>query len=243
MPQKPFLFYLLTYICAAFLFAYGTSLADEDGVSVASEGPIQIIPVNTMPDPSEFLAPGNDANYTSPSPPLVSQKQDFVQSGEIAIERVQESYRLGPGDEINVTVFDEAALSKTYRVSDKGTIAMPLIGDLFVGGKTVSQAVFAVKSALSDGYLKNPDVVMEVVKFRPIYITGEVSDPGHYDFITDMTVLNAVVVAGGYTYRANKKEHDILRESSDGTSFKFEDKPNNVKVMPGDIIIVKERFF
>ncbi len=152
-----------------------------------------------------------------------------------------DSYKIGPGDKIRVTVFAESELSAVYKVSGNGSIAMPLVGTVVVQGLDIEQAKAVIKSRLAEGFLVDPDVTVEVTEYRPFYIMGEIKTPGPYAYVDGMSVLEAVAISGGYTYRADKDDIEIVRE---GYSAKkpYEAKLSD-KVMPGDIITVKERFF
>lgn len=151
------------------------------------------------------------------------------------------AYKLGPGDKVHVTVFDEQDLSGDYDVSDQGALALPLIGQVSVGGKTTSEAEALIAQKYGENYLINPRVSVQVLNYRPFFILGEVKNPGSYPYISGMTVLNAVVLAGGYTPRADESDIRILRAGS-GSS-KEEKIGENGTVLPGDVIRVEQRFF
>lgn len=150
-------------------------------------------------------------------------------------------YKLGAGDRIRVIVYNENDLSGEFDVDGTGTVALPLIGNTSAKGLTVREFEVAVSTALRDGYLKDPRVNVEVLNFRPFYIIGEVENGGEYDYVPDMTVLNAVALAGGYTYRADDRRVFVTKAGSDTESeLRLE---GAIKVLPGDIIRVPERFF
>ncbi|WP_421866579.1 polysaccharide biosynthesis/export family protein [Parvibaculum sp.] len=149
-------------------------------------------------------------------------------------------YELGSGDKLRVIVFGEPDLSGEFDVSGSGTVALPLIGQVRARGLTLSKFEDAVETKLRDGYLTNPRVSVEVMNYRPFYIYGEVAAPGQYPYTSSMTVLNAVAVAGGYTYRANQSEVYITRGEGNEVSYPASQA---VKVLPGDVVRVPERFF
>ncbi len=153
----------------------------------------------------------------------------------------QQAYQLGSGDKIRVTVFGEDDLSGNFVVDGKGAIAMPLIGEVLIGGKTLRAAETEIVTKLLDGFLKQPRVSLEVLNFRPFYILGEVNRPGSYPYVDGMTVLNAVALAGGFTYRANEKEVIITRDTD--LNKRETETTTSARVFPGDMIRVKERFF
>jgi polysaccharide export outer membrane protein len=96
-------------------------------------------------------------------------------------------------------------------------------------------------SVLQEGYLKDPRVSVEVMNFRPFYILGEVNMPGEYPFVSEMSVLNAVAKAGGYTYRANTSNVYIRRNGA--TKEEAAPADHTTKLAPGDIVRIRERFF
>lgn len=151
------------------------------------------------------------------------------------------AYALGSGDEIRVTVFGEADLSGTFVVDGKGMIAMPLIGEVKVGKLPLRSVENLIETKLKEGFLKKPQVSLEVLNFRPFYILGEVKLPGSYPYVDGMSVLEAVAVAGGFTYRAKKELVEVRRgEEGAKTEIKL---PVDARVQPGDVIRIEERFF
>lgn len=167
---------------------------------------------------------------------LLAQADDASSSGSRQL-----IYKLGAGDRIRVIVFNEADLSGEFEVDSTGNVALPLIGNTNAAGLTLREFESNVADALREGYLRDPRVNIEVLNFRPFYIIGEVQNGGEYDFVPDMTVLNAVALAGGYTYRADDRRVFITKA---GTNDEVEHRVDQgVKVLPGDVIRVPERFF
>jgi len=159
----------------------------------------------------------------------------------LAQDPIADTYRLGSGDRLRVTVFGEADLGGEYVVDDAGAVRLPLIGEVDALGVTIPQFEAAIIEKLSDGFLRTPRVSVEVINYRPFYILGEVNSPGQYTYVAGMNILNAVALAGGYTYRANETRVFIRRGGSE------EEQPlpanEQTTVLPGDIIRVAERFF
>jgi polysaccharide export outer membrane protein len=153
----------------------------------------------------------------------------------------QPVYTLGSGDKVRVTVFGEQDLSGEFEISGDGQISLPLIGNLDAGGKSLKELKEAMEVALRQGYLKDPKVAFEVMNYRPFYILGEVNEPGSYPYVSGMSVLNAVALGGGFTYRADKEDILIIRGGDD--SRKPEKATPETVVLPGDIVRVEERFF
>lgn len=153
-----------------------------------------------------------------------------------------DDYTFDVDDELRVTVYDEPDLSGEHKLGSKGIISIPLIGEVRIIGLTVSEAEKLIEDRLSDGFLVDPDVIIEVTSREPVYILGEVRVPGGYDYAADMSVLNAVALAGGFTYRARQDTVQLLRPREDPVPL-YEDVSVHTKLRPGDIILVEERFF
>lgn len=151
------------------------------------------------------------------------------------------SYRLGSGDEIKVTVYGEPDLSGPFTVDGDGQITMSLIGQVSVGKMTLSEASDVLQTKLKDGWLKDPKVAVELVKGRPYYILGEVNKPGEYPFSSGLTVMNAIASAGDFTYRADKNR--ILIKSVDSATEREVELTPTTPVRPGDTIRIRERLF
>ena len=151
-------------------------------------------------------------------------------------------YKLGPGDRVRVTTFRHLDLSGEFQLDGGGSFAMPLIGEVHGGGMDARQLETAIEQRLKDGgYLVNPQVSIEVLNYRPFYIIGEVNNPGSYQYVNGMRVINAVALAGGFTYRADQGDIVINRGGSHGPQ--VDDVLLDTEVLPGDIITVTERFF
>ena len=154
---------------------------------------------------------------------------------------MNQAYRLGSGDHVRITVYNEPSLSGEFQVSDGGTIALPLIGSVKAAGLSVAELEQAVTRTFADGWVNNPKVSIEVLTYRPFYILGEVMKPGEYPYSAGLTVLKAVATANGFTYRANTKNIAIRHEGE--TAEHVERLSPTTTVQPGDTIRIKERFF
>lgn len=151
------------------------------------------------------------------------------------------AYTLGSGDKVRVTVFGHEDLSGEFEVDGSGNVSLPLIRNIKAEGLTVRQLEQTIAERLSPDYLLNPSVSVEVLNYRPFYIYGEVTKPGSYPFVSGMTVVNAVAMAGGFTYRARTSSVRIVRANDPQRKQITADK--DTPVMPGDVIEVPERYF
>jgi polysaccharide export outer membrane protein len=167
------------------------------------------------------------------TPPASAQ---MAQSGDAGLS----SYRLGAGDRVRIVVFGQQDLTGEYAVDGQGNLAFPLINQVKAGGMTGEQLAKTIEKGLSPDYLQNPNVSVEVIGYRPFYIVGEVQRPGSYPFVNGMAVINAVALAGGFTYRAREENFWIRR--ANGGMDRVAAGPAT-PVFPGDVITVRERYF
>lgn len=154
---------------------------------------------------------------------------------------VDDDYVLGSGDKIRLIVFGEQSLSGEFVVAGSGDVSLPLVGQVRAANLTISAFRESVRTALMNGYLKDPKVSVEVTTYRPFYILGEVARPGEYPYTSGLNVQNAIATAGGYTYRAQQK-YVFIRGAHDNVERKVDLTPQ-LRVGPGDTIRIAERFF
>lgn len=154
---------------------------------------------------------------------------------------LSQPYKLDAGDKLRITVFEQADLTNTYSVDKGGYIAFPLIGSVAARGKTLKEVERNIAINLQKGFIRSPDVSVEVDRYRPFYIMGEVNSGGQYTYVPGMTVQNAVAIAGGYTGRAEQENADITR-TVDGTVMNGRVLLSD-PILPGDTIYLRERLF
>jgi polysaccharide export outer membrane protein len=150
-------------------------------------------------------------------------------------------YQLGAGDRVRLQVFGQEELSQDYIVSDSGMITVPLVGSVEAEGRTLAALEDEIARQLSNGILVDPNVTAAIVAYRPFFILGETKAPGQYPYVPRMTVLTAVSMSGGFTFRADRDEVSITR-LVDGRMAEFRADPLAF-VQPGDVINVYERYF
>jgi polysaccharide biosynthesis/export protein len=156
-------------------------------------------------------------------------------------EATIQPYRVDSGDRLRITVFDQKDLTNTYSVDQAGYVAFPLIGSVPARGRTLQELEGQIAAQLQKGFLRNPDVSIEVDRYRSIFVMGEVGQPGQYTYVPGMTVQNAIALAGGYTPRALQANADITRKINGEilTGRVLISDP----VLAGDTIYVRERLF
>ncbi len=161
-----------------------------------------------------------------------------VCKGDVAPAGGITGYRLGPADNIQVTVFRQPDMSGPFVIDGEGFLALPLIGEFKAGGLTTRELEDQIEARLKqEQFLVSPQVGVQLLTYRAFYVLGEVSKPGSYEFRDGITLTNGVALAGGYTYRADQSGATIERG---GCWF-----PSRVDtlIQPGDIITVPERYF
>jgi polysaccharide biosynthesis/export protein len=151
------------------------------------------------------------------------------------------AYALDAGDKVRVVVFGQDNLSNSYTVDAAGHITLPLIGAVRARGSTTAQLADAIAGQLKQSYIRDPSVAVEVENYRPFFVLGEVTYPGQYPFVPDMTVEKAISIAGGFTPRAYKDPVTVTRKIN-GVSARRA-LPVQSRVRPGDVITVSERWF
>ncbi len=159
----------------------------------------------------------------------------------VEIPNEQTDYTLGVGDVLRVNVFGQTELTGDFKVNPNGKISFPLINDVDAAGLTAGQLEQSLTDKLDDGYIVDPRVSIEVLNYRSVYVLGEVQQAGRYEYAPDMTVMQAIASAGGYTYRANEDTVELTRHIKGALKTITVDQATMIK--PGDTIVVKRRWF
>ena len=151
-------------------------------------------------------------------------------------------YTLGTGDEIRLTVFGQPQLNSSYFVSPQGTVSVPLVGEVVATGLTSAQLATEIADELrTRNMVVNPSVSIDILMYRPIYVLGEVEHPGFYPYQPGLTMLSAVALAGGFTYRSVTSGGKVVRRLH-GVAEVGRVQPNDF-LDPGDVLTIRERVF
>ena len=150
-----------------------------------------------------------------------------------------ESYILGPGDELNIVVYNNEDLSDIFVVSESGTVSLPLVGQIRAAGRTTEAVRQEYSDLLSNGYLISPRVSVNISTYRPFFIIGGVKNPGAFPYQSGMTILHAIALAGGHSELAIRGTPPLLKRAS-GASVSGETVSIYTPVSPGDIIEIPE---
>jgi len=152
---------------------------------------------------------------------------------------VNDEFDIGSGDIIAIKVYNEPDLSVKANVGQSGILKMPLIGEIVVAGKTSKELSEELEMAYFDGYLVNPSVSVVIESYRPFFIRGAVSKSGAYKFEYDLTVDQAIAIAGGLKDRASKKGWYVIR----GVEKSRIKVTKESRIFPGDILEIEESLF
>jgi len=157
---------------------------------------------------------------------------------------------LGTGDIIEIRVHKHADLSGVYEVPPSGDIDFPYIGNLIVAGKTSSMLQTTIRTQLANGFYVNPTVTVNVKERRSkkVFVLGQVKKPGAFVFEDNMTIVQAIVLAGGFTSLASRNSTTVRRvENGTETQMSIpveqiitEKNTKNFLLIPGDIVYVPE---
>ena len=149
-------------------------------------------------------------------------------------------YTLDGGDILRVTVYGDDSLSKTYKVDDSGTVALPLVGPVSVRGLTTNAAAGMIAAALANGFMRNPDVAVQIETYRPFFIQGAVKNGGQFAYVPQMTVRAAISTAGGYSDTAQRSRATVYRKQ--GNTMQKIGVDLDFPIYPGDTIVIAERW-
>ena len=176
--------------------------------------------------------PGEDEAQPAPREPLEMELTPVGSDSE---------YKLGVGDRLQVIVAGQEDLSGEFVIDGKGQFFMPLIEEVDAAGLNPAELESLIVEKLKPDYLVNPRVNVQVLKYRPYYLMGEVATRGAFPYLSGMSYLKAIAIAGGFTYRAKQDFVYVIRADDD--SLQELKLPISDKVQPGDIIRIAERIF
>ena len=170
---------------------------------------------------------------------------------------VMGEYRIDVGDQVSISVWKNKELNISEPVRPDGKISVHLAGDITAAGKTPEELADDVEQELSN-YIKDPNVTVILTKLAGqdyrsmIRVTGSVGDKSSLKYSQGMTVLDAVLGAGGLTLYADGNRAKLFRQSASGIDtynirlddiLEKGDMTSNVRLMPGDVITVPESIF
>ncbi len=188
------------------------------------------------------------ASGVSTSQPISQATPAAVQAASAALSKSQpgsSDYRIGPGDGLDITVYEVPEFSKKVTVHPAGTVAMPLIGDVPVAGKTTKEVETHLVKVLGGKYLEKPSISVSVSEFNSHRVTmeGSFGRPGIFPVSADLTLLQALAQAGGLKRDADTnilifRMEDGKRKAArfDVSSIRSGDAPDP-QIRSGDVIV------
>ena len=222
----------LTLFHRAFVIA-ACGIAFAAGTSVAQT------PRSTAPPPRGTTQPSSTASSAAPPADRARPTQATL----------PDDYKLQAGDKLRIEVYKDAQLSQSVQIRPDGKITLPLVGDVAAMGLTPIDLRERIATALKD-YMNNPVVTVIVVEGTSptAYVVGEVNHPGPVVLQANMTVLQALAVAGGLKDFADAKNIRILRKGLAGQQsipFNYKDAikgvgPSGVYLQAGDTVVVPD---
>ncbi|HET7825288.1 MAG TPA: polysaccharide biosynthesis/export family protein [Anaeromyxobacter sp.] len=159
---------------------------------------------------------------------------------------------LGPGDVVEVRVYQEPELSGVYQVGRDGDVIFPLCKRVPLTGLSPNAAAERIRACLAEGFMRDPQVSVLVKEYnsKKVFVFGEVQKPGTFTFEEGMTIVQAVTLAGGFTKTASQNSTSVTRRVN-GQEVKVKvnvqdialGKAPNFALEPGDIVYVPESLF
>ena len=175
------------------------------------------------------------------APQIGGPYQGAPQGAYASASPYEPSYTLDSGDKLRIVVFGQDGISNSYLVDAAGNVNLPLVGTIPARGTSPQQLGRLITARLKQGYVREPHVTVEVEAYRPFFILGEVTNPGQYPYVVNMTAETAIAIAGGFSPRASKSKVELTRNAG-GQQF-HGDVPTTYRLRPGDTVVVKERWF
>jgi len=179
--------------------------------------------------------------------------QDTTSSAKSAVQAqtpatTDASYKIGAQDVLRIDVWKEPEISRSVPVRPDGKVSLPLLNDVQAAGLTSMELANVIAEGLKK-FINNPQVTVSVseINSRRVYVTGEVTRPGAFPLLPNMTILQALTSAGGFTKFARIKNIYVLRTESGKQvkhPFNYKDVVNgkraedNILLQPGDTIVV-----
>lgn len=156
---------------------------------------------------------------------------------------------LGPGDKFKIRVFGEEELSGEFTVSADGFINFPYVGRVLTEGRTCADVEQHLTQSLQQGYVRSPAVSCTIVEYnsKRVFVFGQVQKPGSFAYQSNMTLIEAFALAGGFSERANGNDTKLTRTVNDveiqvrlPLQEIVEGRQRNLRLLPGDVVYIPE---
>ncbi len=180
------------------------------------------------------------ANTTAPEKEVKGTTSKTLENSHQSANSETREYLLGPGDTIRIWVYGEKEMSMSLKIGKRGDINFPYIGRVQLSGQATDSIEHDIETRLKAGFIRSPMVTVTMEEFRKFYLLGEVESPNGYEYEPQLTVEQAIAMAGGFTDRADRSDINI-RPSGQKELIKKVDMTHSV--YPGDVVIVEKSFF
>ncbi len=220
----------------------GGEMGNDYAPSYSPAAPLpETVTGNPLPSPSPEITPLSGTSAEA-APHSVSDEGPPEETG----------YLISPNDVIAISVLGEEDLSLSVRVSEKGLISFPLLGEIKAVGYTPIQFERKLEELLEKDYLVSPSVNINIKEYGAISVLGQVKKPGSFEIKGRLTVTQAVALAGGLTDIASPNGTKVIREVAGREEIipvKLKDILNDgnlsgdINLKPGDLIVIPESFF
>jgi polysaccharide export outer membrane protein len=180
------------------------------------------------------------ADKTVPGKEVKSTTSMTLENSHQPANSETREYLLGPGDQIRIWVYGEKEMSMSLKIGKRGDINFPYIGRVQLSGQTTDSIEHDIETRLKAGFIRSPMVTVTMEGFRKFYLLGEVENPNGYEYEPQLTVEQAIAMAGGFTDRADRGDINI-RPSGKKEMIKKVEMTHSV--YPGDVVIVEKSFF
>lgn len=181
--------------------------------------------------PSDYVLLSGEASLPSTLPSAVAPQQQAITPDAPAITA---------GQKLSVTVTGEADLTGVYPVKSDGSIDFPMIGKVNVSALNKDSAADLITAKLKDGYLVNPQVDVGVLTIDPIFVLGDVQNPGAPIYSQSLSISSAIETAGGYEHNNQTKSFQVLRANNPSQNGLQTVERDSEILNAGDVLIVKE---
>ena len=183
----------------------------------------------------------------------------FSRSVQLSVDEpmtVAPEYKIGPGDAINIIVWRNPEVSMSVPVRPDGKISTPLVEDLLAAGKTPTKLARDIEKSLNK-FIQQPTVTVIVTSFVGLYdqqirVIGQAAKPQALQYRQDMSLMDVLIAVGGITEFASGNKATIIR-TTNGQQRKLAVRLNdliragdmsaNVRMHPGDVLVIPESFF
>ncbi len=235
----------LVYGCARFRVTQGASQETPSTMTAAKED--TSAPASATPPNADMTPEQRKAAQDKESEAIASALKQITHS--------KTDYRISSADLMSVTVYQDLDMNRKVRVNANGTVSLPLIGAVEIGGMTLIEAQAKIEAKLSQ-FLVSPQVSLFIEEYgnKTVFVMGEVQKPGSYPVPTEsrMTALEAISTAGGFTPVAAQDRVRILRNvNGASTTYSIDvkaitqrgEKEKDMVLEPNDVIYVPQSFF